>query len=408
VTGTLAAAPAGLPLISTPDQRLRVFVSSTLGELAEERRSARATISRMRLTPVMFEAGARTHPPRELYRAYLAQSDIFVGIYWRSYGWVAPDEEVSGLEDEYELAGDRPKLIYVKAASDREPRLAELLQRVQADDRVSYKHFEDADELAELLADDLAVVLTERFTRSAPAAPGSLRAEPLPVPVTPIVGRDGEVDAVVALLREQSVRLVTLIGPGGIGKTRLALAVAGAVSGADNLDGVWFVDLAAVTDPALVPEAIGARLGVRPERDAPVLDLLIERLRGRRVLLVLDNMEQVQAAAPDVARLLADCPGLTLLVTSRTALRLRGEQEISLTPLPTPPTDDISVDAVARSAAVELFVARARQVRPGFTLTTGNAAAVAELCRRLDGIPLALELAGGRPHLRRREAGRAR
>jgi predicted ATPase len=391
VTRTLPAAPAGL--ISTPDQRLHVFVSSTLGELAEERESARATISGMRLTPVMFEAGARAHPPRELYRAYLAQSDIFVGIYWRSYGWVAPGEEVSGLEDEYALAGDRPKLIYVKAATDREPRLAALLERIQADDRVSYKHFEDAAELAELLADDLAIVLTERFTRSTPAAPGSLRAAPLPVPATPIVGRDGEVDAVVALLRQPSVRLVTLIGPGGIGKTRLALAVAGAVGGAEDLDGVWFVDLAAVSDPALVPEAIGARLGVRPEWDAPVLDLLVERLRGRRVLLVLDNVEQVQAAASDVARLLAECPGLRLLVTSRTALRLRGEQEISLTPLPTPAAGDVSVETVARSAAVELFVARARQVRPGFVLTAGNAAAVAELCRRLDGIPLALELA---------------
>ena len=106
--------------IRTPDQRLRVFVSSPLRELAAERKSARAAIERLRLAPVMFELGARPHPPRELYRAYLDQSDVFVGIYWQRYGWVAPGETVSGLEDEYALSGNRPNLIYVKApAPDR-------------------------------------------------------------------------------------------------------------------------------------------------------------------------------------------------------------------------------------------------------------------------------------------------
>ena len=101
--------------ISTPDRRVRVFVSSTLTELAAERAAARDAIAGLHLTPVMFELGARPHPPRELYRAYLAQSDVFVGIYWQRYGWVAPGEQTSGLEDEYLLCGDRPKLIYVKA-----------------------------------------------------------------------------------------------------------------------------------------------------------------------------------------------------------------------------------------------------------------------------------------------------
>jgi Domain of unknown function (DUF4062) len=109
--------------IRTPDQRLRVFVSSTLQELAPERAAARRAINSLRLSPVLFELGARPHPPRALYRAYLAQSDVFVGIYWQSYGWVAPGEAVSGLEDEYDLAGQRPKLIYVKArAPEREAR----------------------------------------------------------------------------------------------------------------------------------------------------------------------------------------------------------------------------------------------------------------------------------------------
>lgn len=391
------AAPRG-PAISTPDQRLRVFVSSTLGELAEERRAVRATVGGLRLTPVMFETGARAHPPRELYRAYLAQSDVFVGIYWRSYGWVAPGEGVSGLEDEYLLAGDRPKLIYVKAAPDREPRLRQLLHRVQDDDRVSYKHFSTAAELGELLADDLAVLLTERFAQSGSGTRPGLRPARLPVPLTPIIGREDEVGTLVALLGDPSVRLVTLVGPGGIGKTRLALAVAEALNGSGP-DGVWFIDLAAVADPGLVPEVVGAALGVRSERSAAVLDLLIERLRGRRVLLVLDNFEQVLPAAPDLARLLAACPKLTVLVTSRTALRLRGEREITLAPLPAPaaagadPDRSDPVEVVARSAAVQLFVARARQVRPGFALTAANAGTVAELSRRLEGIPLALELA---------------
>src|SRR5499425_3084920 len=121
------------PLIRTPDQRVRVFISSTLDELAPERAAAREAITQLRLTPVFFEAGARPYPPRELYRAYLAQSDIFVGLYWQRSGWVAPDMTVSGLEDEYQLATGKPKLIYMKIpAPEREPRLQELLDRIRA------------------------------------------------------------------------------------------------------------------------------------------------------------------------------------------------------------------------------------------------------------------------------------
>src|ERR1700710_2368771 len=116
--------------IRTPDQRVRVFVSSTLGELAREREAARQAIGGLRQTPIMFETGARHHPARELYRAYLAQSDVFVGIYWQKYGWVAPGEEVSGLEDEYSMSGDMPQLIYVKAAQGRAPRLDAVLAPV--------------------------------------------------------------------------------------------------------------------------------------------------------------------------------------------------------------------------------------------------------------------------------------
>src|SRR5215470_19565244 len=118
-------------VIRTPDQRVRVFISSTLDELAPERQAAREAIAQLRLTPVFFEAGARPYPPRELYRAYLSQSDIFIGLYWQRYGWVAPDMEISGLEDEYQLAGEKPKLIYLKTpAPAREPRLQGLLDQI--------------------------------------------------------------------------------------------------------------------------------------------------------------------------------------------------------------------------------------------------------------------------------------
>src|SRR5215510_15150363 len=116
-----------MPTIRTPDRRVRVSVSSTLQELAPERAAAKSAIQHMHLTPVMFEAGARAHPPRDLYRAYLAQSDVFIGIYAQRYGWVAPGETVSGLEDEFMLARDKPKLVYIKRADSREERLAGLI-----------------------------------------------------------------------------------------------------------------------------------------------------------------------------------------------------------------------------------------------------------------------------------------
>jgi hypothetical protein len=163
-------------VIRTPDQRLRVFVSSTLGELSDERRAVAHAISALRLTPVMFELGARPHPPRELYRAYLAQSDIFIGLYWQRYGWVGPGMEISGLEDELELARALPRLLYVKApAPDREPRLADLLTRIKEEAAVSYRSFRTSGELGRLVRDDLATLLSEQF---AAARPGAVAAVP--------------------------------------------------------------------------------------------------------------------------------------------------------------------------------------------------------------------------------------
>jgi hypothetical protein len=129
-------------VINTPDQRLRVFVSSTMQELAAERQAVRDAVTQLRLVPVMFELGARPHPPRPVYRAYLTQSQVFAGIYWQSYGWVAPGEQVSGLEDEYRLSAGLPRLLYVKSsAPERDPRLTQMLARIRDDGEVSYQHF---------------------------------------------------------------------------------------------------------------------------------------------------------------------------------------------------------------------------------------------------------------------------
>jgi len=216
-------------LIRTPDQRLRVFVSSALQELAAERRAARDAITKLRLVPVMVEPGARPHPPRNVYRAYLAQSQVFVGIYWQSYGWVAPGEQMSGLEDEYRLSAGMPRLIYVKSpAPDREARLAEMLNRIKDSGDVSYQLFSDPEELQSLVQNDLAVLLSERF-EMAHAGAGQAQEVPasaLPAPATPLVGREREAEAASELVLREGVRLVTLTGPGGVGKSRLALEVA--------------------------------------------------------------------------------------------------------------------------------------------------------------------------------------
>ena len=155
-------------VILTPDQRVRVFISSTLQELGEERAAARRAITRLHLVPVWYESGARPHPPRSMYRAYLEQSQVFVGIYWQRYGWVAPGMDISGLEDEYRLAGGKPMLLYLKRpAPGLEPRLSAMIDDIRAAGTVSYRIFSTPRELERLLADDLAVVLSERFAAGA-------------------------------------------------------------------------------------------------------------------------------------------------------------------------------------------------------------------------------------------------
>src|SRR5204863_294649 len=254
-------APSTAPAIRTPDQRVRVFVSSTLDELAPERVAAREAIAQLRLTPVLLELGARPYPPRELYRAYLAQSDIFIGLYWQRYGWVAPGMQVSGLEDEYQLSSGKPKLIYIKTpAPERQQDLHTLLDRIRTEDTASYQKFATPEELRERIANDLAQLLTERFT-------------------------------------------------------------------------------------TLAETPVAARLA-------------------------------------------------TLPVTRRETLRVRDEQIVPVPPLALPDSAHIpDLDHLVQIPAVALFVERAREARPDFTLTSENAAPIVEICQRLDGLPLALELA---------------
>ena len=243
-----------------------------------------------------------------------------------------------------------------------------------------------------------------------PRGPAPTRPHNLQAPLTRLIGREAEVAAVRDALLAPEVRLLTLVGAPGIGKTRLALAVAQALAagppaGAHDgtsaepgfADGVVFVPLAPLRDPELVVPTFAQALGVREAAGEPLLETLRVGLRDRRLLLVLDNCEHLPAAAPAVAELLSACPGLTVLATSRAPLHLYGEHEYPVPPLGLPDLARLAEPAaLARVPAVALLVERARAVRPDFRLTPENAPAVAEVCVRLDGLPLALELAAAR------------
>jgi hypothetical protein len=209
-------------VILTPDQRVRVFISSTLEELAEERAAALRAIRRLHLVPVWFESGARPHPPQSMYRAYLDQSQIFVGIYWQRYGWVGPGMEISGLEYEFRLAVGKPMLLYLKRpAPDQEPGLTTMIDGIRSAGAVSYRHFATATELERLLTDDLAVVLSESFA-DATGEPGvvELPAGTVTFLLTDIEGStrlwESEPEAMgVALQRHDRLLAEVIEGHGG-------------------------------------------------------------------------------------------------------------------------------------------------------------------------------------------------
>ena len=579
-------------VILTPDQRVRVFISSTLGELAQERAAAQRAIRRLHLVPVWYESGARPHPPRSMYRAYLAQSQVFVGIYWQRYGWIAPGMEISGLEDEFRLAAGKPMLLYLKRpAPDQEPRLAAMIDGIRAAGSVSYRTFATARELERLLADYLAVLLRESFAGAAAAAgapgapsagadsslemdlptgtvtflftdiegstrlwetePGAmarsltlhnetlraafghhggvvystmgdgmavvfssavgaaravlkaqrdllavswpagtgvlkvrmglhtdeavlrngqylnpplnrcarlmaaahggqsllsgatealvrselpdgaslidlgehqlrdlpgrihifqlahpdlsrefpalrlLEAFPgnLPLQVSSFIGRARELERIAAALGE--VRVVTLTGAGGVGKTRLALQAASQVLSRFR-DGAWLCELAPVRDPAGVDDAVAAVFSLTAQAGQSNREALVEFLRSKRLLLVLDNCEHLLERAAELAAVLTrSCERLEILATSREGLDIEGELLV-LVPSLGIPGEDADLAAITQAEAVRLFGERAAAVKPGFAVTAENAAAVAAVVQRLDGIALAIELAAAR------------
>ncbi|MFN8594291.1 MAG: tetratricopeptide repeat protein [Thermomicrobiales bacterium] len=265
-------------------------------------------------------------------------------------------------------------------------------------------------ETVRLLADALALPADARAALIAAARPG-VASTPistpspiisvlrLPTPPTSLLGRESEVARICALLRDPEcsnhVRLVTLTGPGGVGKTRLALAVASELAGDPASRAAW-IDLGAVQDASVVAAAIGRGIGMTADADR---ELLLRTLADQTLLLVLDNCEHLLSAMPLVADLLAACPGLSVLATSRTRLRLRGEREVVVEPLSLPAASSPvapSLSALAATPAMRLFIERAAEVQPGFTLTESNVAEIEGICRRLEGLPLALELAAAR------------
>jgi predicted ATPase len=388
-----------MPVILTPDQRLRVFIAALTPELADERAAAERSVGALRLAPVAPEFPDDDVRLRHLHDAYIDQSHIFVGIYGSRYGPVGNTQR-SDIEVAFLRAEGRPRLLYARKNGERDQRLEEMLERA-ARSGIMVRAFSGSDELRRLLEDDLAHLLSERFERATRArrraADESSRVGALPIPPTPLVGRDREAREVADMLGAE-VRMVTMSGPGGIGKTRLAIEVATRLAPSFD-DGVRFVPLAAVEHAEGVGPALFAALGLKESASRSPTELLSEHLRVRSILIVLDSFERASAAAPMIGELLSAAPRIKFLVTSRSVLNIRGENEYPVPPMSVPDPARRQPQHAEESDAVRLFVGTARAANPAFELTDDNANVVAEICRRLDGLPLAIELAAARVRL---------
>ena len=361
----------------------------------------RAAVEQLRLAPVMFELGARPHPPRALYRSYLEQSDVFLGIYFQSYGWVAPDMEISGLEDELLLSTGMPRLVYVKRpAPEMEPRLGDMLARLRDEDSTSYKPFGDAEELRQLVLDDLSLLLTERFTAASrlepdvplPTAPGT--------PTTSFVGRAESLDRAGARARGR------YDAAADAGRTRRhGQDPAGARGGGTRhrrpSRRAWPSSTSA---PSATPSGC-SRQSCAPSlrwrlRTTPPLEALE---RGLRRLATAAGAGQLRAgdrsSARGGARSCSAAHGSRCSSPAASRCACAARPCVPVPPLELPTGDGHDVDDVGGAAAVRLFLDRARDVVPGFAVGPDNVADVARCCRRLDGLPLAIELAAARLRL---------
>lgn len=395
-----------MAIIRTPDQRVRVFISSTINELADERIAARKAIENLRLIPVFFEAGARPHPPRDLYSSYLDQSHIFLGIYWNSYGWIAPGAAISGLEDEYRLCDKRkPKLIYIKKSDSRQPLLDNLIHDIEKSDTACYQKFTDAEELGKLIENDLSVLISEIFENSFALENEINQEEPpdenkkideLPLLKQELIGRDEELRKLEELIQKKETCQITLLGAGGTGKTTLAIHFAHKIK--DNFKhGVALVPLAPITDYKLVPTTIASVLDIQDSGKQPIEQTLIEYLVEKEMLLVIDNFEQVIEASKYISDILSHCRYVKILITSRTSLHIRHERIFNLLPLSLPEeTQSLNAEELNHYSSTRLFIDRALEVNPHLMLDQENTTAILEICRKMDGLPLAIELAAAR------------
>ncbi|MFL5702589.1 MAG: protein kinase domain-containing protein [Ktedonobacteraceae bacterium] len=335
--------------------------------------------------------------PEQLQAHALPASDQYA-LAIMTYEWLCGERPFNGTLPEIAI---KHTLVPPPSLRERVTSISPSVEQVilKALAKNPHQRFEHIRDFAQALEE---ASMIESPERTLPLKTAAAYFSNLPAQLTPLIGREREVTAVRDLLQRPDVRLVTLTGTGGIGKTRLSLEVGAELLPAFR-EGVYFVPLASINDETLVIPAIAHTLGLQhryAERHQPLaehMDYLKTFLREKQCLLLLDNFEQVVDAAPDIAELLAACPHLIILVTSRAALHISGEHEFPLLPLALPDgTSPLAIHELTQYAAIALFLQRAMAIKPDFDVTTANIQTIAMICRRLDGLPLAIELAAAR------------
>ncbi|MEO8665792.1 MAG: AAA family ATPase [Ignavibacteria bacterium] len=313
----------------------------------------------------------------------------------------ANKEIISGLDDEFRLSGNFPRLIYVKEPAPlHEEKLNEMLNTIRSDAGVSYKSFSSPEELSKLITDDLAILISERFYLNEidnETAEKNIQTSNLPAHLPALVGRESELTEVNDLILNKGTHLLTITGPGGIGKTRFAQTAAKNLHANFN-DGAYFIDLSNVTDENKIPDEIAAVFGVKISKDGDQIKSISDFIASQKILLILDNFEHLANAALKISSLLGKCANLVMIVTSRNPLNVSLENEYSLHGLAIPLDSDEPADMM-ESPSVKLFQNRAHSADNKFVLNDDNIYLVSDICRMLEGIPLAIELAAAKVRL---------